>query len=355
MFFQDSNNLTVFRNFLQKGYDFDDEVMKGRFSDLKQIVSFMSSNPVEWDTRCKFNIKFVGNSFLSGLISFDPTKKDNVVELYTLAYRFLCEFDLFIGFDSELSIELRRIKGRIEQDSFDDNSNASHQIRYATYLMPVSILREMLNSVEVTSFVQFKEQASQASKLKEQWDAELTEKGKEVDSLKQKLEEYSEGFNFVGLYKGFSELGEQKKKELKNLFRVLSLMGIAVLLPLVAEIVFLGQRLAEGMKFEASQFLGLLPVFTLVLILIYFFRVILHNYNSVRAQVIQIELRQTLCQFIQNYVDYAAKMKKQDAVALEKFENLIFSGILADTDKLPSTFDGIEQLAGLIKTVKGDK
>ena len=96
----------------------------------------------------------------------------------------------------------------------------------------------------------------------------------------------------------------------------------------------------------------LVPIISIEVILIYFFRVILLNHRSVKAQSMQIELRQTLCQFIQSYTSYSTDMKKQDAAALEKFESLIFSGVLSDPEKLPSTFDGVEQIGNLIKSVK---
>ena len=95
-----------------------------------------------------------------------------------------------------------------------------------------------------------------------------------------------------------------------------------------------------------------LPIFGLEFVLIYFFRVVLTHYNSIQTQIMQIELRQSLCQFIQNYADYAKEIKEKDGASLEKFENLIFSSILSTPDKVPSTFDGLEQLSNLIKNLK---
>ena len=69
----------------------------------------------------------------------------------------------------------------------------------------------------------------------------------------------------------------------------------------------------------------------------------------------QLELRQTLCQFIQSNVEYAQEIKNLDKEALEKFENLIFSGIVLNSDKIPGTFDGVESLASLVQALKGDK
>ena len=95
-----------------------------------------------------------------------------------------------------------------------------------------------------------------------------------------------------------------------------------------------------------------MPILGLEFVLIYFFRVVLTHYNSIQTQIMQIELRQSLCQFIQSYADYAKEIKEKDGGSLEKFENLIFSSILSTPDKVPSTFDGLEQLSNLIKNLK---
>ncbi|ULJ61705.1 hypothetical protein [Wielerella bovis] len=87
-------------------------------------------------------------------------------------------------------------------------------------------------------------------------------------------------------------------------------------------------------------------------VLIYFFRVILNQYRAVETQIMQLELRLSLCQFIQAYAEYAKEIKKNDKDALEKFENLIFSSILSNDNNIPSTFDGMEQITQLIKELK---
>ena len=96
----------------------------------------------------------------------------------------------------------------------------------------------------------------------------------------------------------------------------------------------------------------MLPIIGLEFVLIYFFRVVLTHYHSIQTQIMQLELRQSLCQFIQNYAEYAKKIKTDDKDALEKFENLIFSSILSSPDKVPSTFDGMEGLTSLLKELK---
>ena len=76
------------------------------------------------------------------------------------------------------------------------------------------------------------------------------------------------------------------------------------------------------------------------------------NFNSVRAQLIQIDLRKSLCQFIQNYATYAKDIREQNTDLLVKFEEVIFSNIMPSEDKIPSTFDGLEQLTNLIGALK---
>lgn len=61
----------------------------------------------------------------------------------------------------------------------------------------------------------------------------------------------------------------------------------------------------------------------------------------------------TLCEFIQSYADYAGDIAAKNPGTLEKFEGVIFSGLQASEEKLPNTFDGIEQIGGLIERLRG--
>lgn len=99
-----------------------------------------------------------------------------------------------------------------------------------------------------------------------------------------------------------------------------------------------------------------IPIAGLELILIYFFRVILFELKSIQTQIMQLELRQSLCQFIQSYVEHTKKMlvsgDDRSHYTLDKFENLIFSNILSSADKIPGTFDGVEVLTSMLKEIK---
>ncbi|MBK5401314.1 hypothetical protein JFU47_32070 [Pseudomonas sp. TH39(2020)] len=354
MFFGKEENAKVLAGFLFKAgaAHVDDEARAMRLSLSREIIGYIYKQPERWDDRCSFNIKHIGGQFIQWLGDFDPRKPADIDNIYSMAYRFLCEFDFLVGPGKELSMELRSIRNKIEHDNVEMEDNVRSQIIYASYIMPANIAKDFINDANIGVFKDFELRKAEAEKLKNQWDEEIEQKKTITDALKDKLDEYKIGFNFVGLYKGFSDLAEKKFKESLGLFWSLIGMGFLILSPLIAEIVFAASEIYGGKSFTANHLIILIPLISIELILVYFFRIILVNHRSVKAQVMQLELRQTLCQFIQSYAAYSSEIKKQDAGALEKFENLIFSGILSDPEKLPSTFDGLEQIGNLIKSVK---
>ncbi|MDH3002025.1 hypothetical protein A1D28_01790 [Pasteurella multocida] len=188
------------------------------------------------------------------------------------------------------------------------------------------------------------------SSKKEELDKFINEKENTVRQLANILEEQKTAFNFVGLSKGFEDLLQKKNCSKCWTFRFLILTGMALLITPLGYVysLFHLPDLAQNTELwkQVIPFVGLEVIF------LYFFRVILNHYNSIQTQIMQLELRQSLCQFIQNYADYAKEIKEKDSASLEKFENLIFSSILSSPDKVPSTFDGLDQLANIVKEMR---
>lgn len=354
MFFKNDDNAKVLASFLRKAEaaHIEDETRATRLSISREIIGYIYKTPEGWDERCTFNIKHIGDQFLQWLRDFDQSKPTHIDHIYCMAYRFLCEFDFLVGPGKELGMELRSLKNKIENDAGEMDGDVRSQIIYASYVMPANIAKDFINDANIGVFKEFEQKKLEAEKLKEQWDGEITSKEAAAKALKDKLEEYKIGFNFVGLYQGFSQLAEKKAKEAFWLFLSLIGMGLLILAPLVTEIVLAVTGIYKGNTLGMEHLLVLIPVISMEIILIYFFRVVLLNHRSVKAQIMQIELRQTLCQFIQSYTGYSSEIKKQDSSALDKFESLIFSGVLSDPEKLPSTFDGVEQIGNLIKSIK---
>lgn len=228
-------------------------------------------------------------------------------------------------------------------------------------------MKRLFHSEQINQFMDFDEKNNVANstleKIKSHEDTitesinnfinELNEKEQTVKSLKETLDKQEIAFNFVGLYAGFNKLLNTKILESRIQLGSLVTMGIIMIVPLLCTIFgWLPESIIKDEE-TISHLLKLVPFISLEVLLIYFFRVILQNYKSVKAQILQIELRQTLCQFIQNYADYSKNIKKDDPTVLEKFENLIFSGIISDSENLPSTFDGMDQIGKLLSSLKG--
>lgn len=354
MFFSEEKNLKTIGAFLKRAelIHISDEIRAKRLSIAKEIVSFIYKVPEQWDDRCDFNIKYIGDQFLSALNSINSSQLKEIDSIYIFAYRFLCEFDFLVGAERQLSVELMTIKNKILEDHDEMDEFVRSQIIYASYFMPATITKEFVNDNNIGVFKKFEEKKSEAEKLKIEWEKEFKEKKLEIEKLKEKLDEYKTAFNFVGLYQGFSNLALQKIKESRKLFWSLIVMGLVILIPLVVKLYYTTNGLLIGSTLSTDYLLSLIPLLSVEVVLIYFFRIILLNYKSVEAQKLQIELRKTLCQFIQSYSEYAVKMRTKDSAALEKFENLIFSGILSNPEKIPSTFDGIDQIGELLKKIK---
>lgn len=171
----------------------------------------------------------------------------------------------------------------------------------------------------------------------------------DVNKLKERLENYRHEFNFVGLSKGFTNIRDKKDKELlrQNIFYYFIMCAI---------LGFSGAKLYwfsnNYQTLQLTSLIGLSIASIIVLfVLLYFFRISLFNIRALKSQLLQIDLRLSLCEFISNYTEETAKMRGNAKESFDKFESVIFAPIVATDDKIPTTFEGIEQLTGLIGLV----
>lgn len=203
MFFGNEGNNKILGGFLRKSgaAHINDEARAARLSIAREIVGYIYKKPEEWDQRCSFNIKYIGDSFLRELDGFDQQKPTDIDSIYSMSYRFLCEFDFLVGSGRELSMELRSIRRKIEHDNAEMDEDIRSQIVYAAYIMPANIAKEFINDANIGVFKDFEQRKIEAENLKSQWDDEIEQKKTAADALKDKLDQYKIGFNFVGLYK----------------------------------------------------------------------------------------------------------------------------------------------------------
>ena len=318
---------------------------------IEKMFSMFAQNAVFWDERAQYNIVSIGEVFFNHIASPNHNHVD-VNLTFALALRFVLEASLFSDTESaRLTLKSIQDFANYNIERFDENSR--DQIKYSFFEMPINIVRNFMGNDEVRSYAQFIDALQRAKALQENWIAEMDKNKKRVDELNETLKKQESAFNFVGLYAGFAKLGRIKAKELHWSRRAMFALGALMPAPLFYEVFLSGNSInSDG---NIHSLLKILPIASITLILIYYFRVALGNYNSVRAQVMQIELRKSLCRFIQSYADYAKELPTENSALLSKFEDVIFSNIMISEEKTPSTFDGVEQLATLVASIKGGK
>lgn len=345
------------------------------------ILSFMQQNPSDWDEYCQFNINHVGSQLSNKLD--DLTKNGSSIfntespaSVLVFLCRFLKEYQLNSGTGHLQDGSLSNILDKMMNKSYKISVDQHTQLVYVLYEMPAAILKDRLNTLqarmsapEIINLQTFKETLVEADMLKKEWDNSLEAREAKVQELTGILKKHETAFNFVGLDSAFQAL-ERKKQLGYHLSQfVLTILAMIILGVLVLEAKIIWDAIQNNQlyinsiengsrdvllhKIELADYAYLIfPTLAIEIILIYFFRVVLSNYNSIKAQILQIELRRSLCQFIQSYADYAKEINDKSAGTLERFEQIIFSGIVSDPDKV-TTYDGIESLANMVKAIKG--
>ena len=343
-----------------------------RIDIILPILSKMESSEDEWNAKCQYLYPKYKSGFLIELTRLiSKTPEDNILVLveniYCKCAYFLREYILYLEssdpYDYRYGVdELSLAHNKILDDDhpFIDPRNSKRLNVIKDKQLDIWILGYYFYGKSFKSFERYeelvkdseKESLNIESQIKLQKDVLskfINDKKEAVDRLAKQLEQQKTAFNFVGLSQGFESLLKAKKNSQTIVLSLLFFIGIFLFIPLFTYIELNQVKDLSGDFLNWKMFL---PFVSIELISLYLFRVILTHYNSIKTQIMQLELRQTLCQFIQSYVEYAKEIKEKDGDSLEKFENLIFSSILSTPDKVPSTFDGLEQLSNLIKNLK---
>jgi len=391
MFFQKEDNKAIIRSFLDlqllkedENKFFESDMADANFDLLKTSANIIKNTfnyPVAWDDYTKLNIGLYGEQFLDCIKNVTNTSVNNdhisphIQKLYLSSLRFFFVIDFMYkegegeheGFKksfSGMNIKKEAVSNTINE-FFDDEFKL--ELLYIINSTPLLITKNLFHSEQIKLFSTFdakrltaEETLNNIASSKDEitnkisdFQTELEEKETIVISLKEMLDKQKTAINFVGLYDGFKQLLRTKINESRVLLGLLVAMGCMMIIPLLCTIFgWLPENILKDEE-PVSHLFKLIPFISLEILLIYFFRVILQNYKSVKGQILQIELRQTLCQFIQNYAEYSKEIRTNDSHPLEKFENLIFSGIISDAENLPSTFDGMDQIGKLFSTLKG--
>lgn len=343
---------------------------------------------------CPYNWGAVGRQFYDFLFSIKANTSEFNEKFFLYVVRFFREAHLFvlrkfrqdngwrdIWYEWEINI--------YNHGQFIEDSTLHRQVKFIMDEMPIQIVNWHLGSPETRAFLKFEELNKQVNDRLNTFEKDAEKKIQAFQSSLSNTEEISKDLNetlkrqnatgtFIKLEKGFEDLLVQKKGERKRALYIVYLLAVLVVLPMAisfcvnissdmtVEVVgnlhsssgvikdasVTAKNVVNG-EWESLPWFRVLSIIGLEFVLLYFFRIALNHYLSLKTQIMQLEFRRSLCQFIDAYSDYAKRMQGDDKYSLERFENLVFSNIVPDSDKVPSTFDGLEHVANFFKSISG--
>ncbi|SXE60408.1 Uncharacterised protein [Klebsiella variicola] len=194
----------------------------------------------------------------------------------------------------------------------------------------------------------FSDVNKEADALKNNIEGLIKSAGATVQSLAEydeKLKQYKSEYNFVLLSKAFSNLLKTKKAEyVTNHRSVIIFSSWLIATPLFALLNHIYNFFP--VEFNLNALFYYLPILSLELLFFYFMRLYYIEGKAIKAQILQIEQRLSLCEFIHDYVE-TKNNSGADKESWSLFEKLIFSPIQVTSENIPSLLDGASSIAEL--------
>lgn len=351
-YFQNSETVTKLNNFISAI-----KVSSSGDSNRRQnlvlidVLAICLDNAKTFDDNCQFSIR----KFSPLLKDFDYSNSlalEHGTQLYlAVFYLFICEFDMSTAGD--LSLELRSFMELVEEASPVFSPQPKALVEYARSRLVVGILKSLISDERVDSLRKIPPLIDGMHVKIKGWHNELKNSTTTVKNLQQTLERQGDAFNFVGLFKGFDQLSKTKFWELVRARVMMTFLGFAIFAPIGLDFSLLFTHQKEVLAASPVLIAAFAAAtFSTTFILIYFYRIVLKSAEACKAQILHIEFRKTLCQFIQRYVKYASDLKENKEL-LQKFESVIFAPIPYNEDKALSLFDGMDQVSNIVKAFRG--
>ncbi|EOG7953970.1 hypothetical protein LB367_22185 [Klebsiella pneumoniae] len=194
----------------------------------------------------------------------------------------------------------------------------------------------------------FSDVNKEADALKKNIEGLINSAGATVQSLAEydeKLKQYKSEYNFVLLSKAFSNLLKTKKAEyVTNHRSVIIFSSWLIATPLFALLNHVYNFFP--VEFNLNALFYYLPILSLELLFFYFMRLYYIEGKAIKAQILQIEQRLSLCEFIHDYVE-TKNNSGAEKESWSLFEKLIFSPIQVSSENIPSLLDGASSIAEL--------
>lgn len=212
--------------------------------------------------------------------------------------------------------------------------------------LPYLINKNKLNFIEKDVYSPksfFSKMAQKIAIQEREIDERLQEHQTKADNLADFITKQHSKLNFVGLGNAFKQITKEKntvKNNLENYLFITFIILIVIPLSTAIAIFCCGK----------PNYYICIPLVTIELLLLYAFRLFYQQYMFIKSELLQVNLRHSLCAFIESYMEFK-KNNKDNTVDL--FEQLIFSNIISDEKKVPATVDGLDSIANIIQAIKG--
>ena len=326
---------------------------------IPSIVGFIDvimEYPDAFSGTCTVTIAQHGDYLKSKLSQSSMERSLNDFEsIWSILYRIALEYDLSTsGTVSDSIVDFMRVSEG--QDIAQVPLFVLEQVKIARQQLPITLFKKCFSDPRLGSISALPPIIENFSTQINLWRTELTLKEEKIDALKASLDLLTTDFNFVALKAGFQDMLRKKKIEGRRFFIGLCVFGALMLCPVAVELYSLHGMEKDWKNInEAWLAASALLSLSLSMFLIYFFRISLRNFDLCNSQIMQIELRMTLCQFVQDYAKYAEDIKKKSPETLSRFESVVFSPISSSDVINLSVVDGLEQIANFVKTARESK
>lgn len=248
-----------------------------------------------------------------------------------------------------------------------NNTHSYAQFSWIEHSMATAITKDLINSDEFTSLRKIgndienyekiitdlrNKSTEEYTKTVDDLNEELNESINKINSTKidlevynAKLNEYKAEYNFVLLSKAFKNLHDRKTDELKTAKKLTWRFTKALAIP--PSLAFLN-HIFNWFPTENgfSSLYFHLPLLTFEILIFYFMRLYYSEVKTLNTQLLQIDHRLSLCEFIHDYIE-KKNADKDNKQSWDLFESLIFSPIQVASDNIPSIIDGANAVADL--------
>lgn len=346
-FFQKDDILPLISKTITTIYDSSDTPTPIFIQLLIQMLQKVYDNPNSFDEFCQDTIAEYKTRIPNALIKIcngESSQKYKIL-LFEFFHRLMCEHAFRSRYshqqDSSFSIRSDIIKNLTNLPI-----ELHPEILYDNHAMPALWVNKILTSENFKKAEKFLSRTDEFDNFIRTSGASLDHQIEKVNALKDELNSYQVGFNFVGLYKGFHDLKEQKIKSLKSTKLGLYFLGLCLLLSVALSFYY-------APDFDSTKIPRIISAIGFDVLLAYYFKIFLSNFNKTKEELSAIDLRMTLCQFIQSYAEFAKEINAQSPSTLEKFDTLIFSSLESTINNQASTnFDGVDQITKLVEIIK---